>query len=404
MANFRYVAINKSGKEIKGNTEAESLEKLRNDLNRQGMTVIEIEEQGILAKDIQLDFGGAPTPRDLGIFCRQFVSMIRAGVSILDSLKMLADATENQKLKKAVQGVRISTEKGESLASAMTAFPKIFPPIMINMVAAGEASGSLDIALERVATQFERSNKARSLIKEAMMYPIIVCIVAIVVVIVMLVVVIPNYATMFADLGTELPGITVAVVTISDFIRYNWFILLPAVIILAVGLTGFGKTDAGKHLFGKLVLKLPIVSNLSTKTATAQMSRTLGTLMAAGVPLVEAVEIVASTMQNIWFKEALEKARDEIMVGQPLSEPLQESGLFPPMAYYMIHIGEESGNTEEMLNKVADYYEEEVEMAVQTLMAAMEPMIVVVLALVVLPIIAACMAPMLTMYGALDKL
>ena len=404
MASYGYEAINKTGKEVKGSIEAESMEKARADLKSQGMTILSLTEQNALTKDINIDIGGKPNARDLSVFCRQFVSMVRAGVTILDALKMLADATENKKLKKAIQEVRVSAEKGESLADSLAQHPKIFPSIMINMVAAGEASGSLDKSMERMAVQFERSNKTKAMVKKAMMYPIVVCVVAIAVVIVMLVVVIPSYAAMFADLGTDLPGITLAVMAASNFIKEKWILLVIIVAALTFGFANFKASNTGKHVLGKLALKVPAVANLVTKSASAQMARTLSTLMGAGVPLVEAVEIVSRTMENVWFKEALENAKDEIVIGRPLSEPLQTCGLFPPMVYHMVRIGEETGNTEEMLDKLADYYEEEVEMAVQTLMAAMEPLIILVLAAIVGVLIGACMAPMLKMYQALDNL
>lgn len=404
MASYGYEAINKTGKEVKGSIEAESMEKARADLKSQGMTILNLTEQSALTKDINIDIGGKPKARDLSVFCRQFVSMVRAGVTILDALKMLADATENKKLKKAIQEVRVSAEKGESLADSLSQHPKIFPSLMINMVAAGEASGSLDKSMERMAVQFERSNKTKSMVKKAMTYPIVVCLVAIAVVIVMLVVVIPNYAAMFADMGTDLPGITLAVMAASDFIKEKWILLIIIVAALAFGFVNFKASNTGKHVIGKLALKIPAVANLVTKSASAQMARTLSTLMGAGVPLVEAVEIVSRTMENVWFKEALENAKDEIVIGRPLSEPLQTCGLFPPMVYHMVRIGEETGNTEEMLDKLADYYEEEVEMAVQTLMAALEPAIIIVLAGIVGILIGACMAPMLKLYQDLGNL
>lgn len=404
MATYGYEAINKAGKTIKGSVEAESIEKARSDLRSKGMTILKLDEQNMLNKDLNIEIGGKPTVRDLSVFCRQFVSMNRAGVTIIDSLKMLAEATENKKLKEAIQGVRVSTEKGETLADALAQYPKIFPSLMINMVAAGEASGSLDISMERMATQFERSSKTQSLVKKAMIYPIIVCIVAIAVVIVMLVVVIPNYTSMFAELGTEMPGITVAVMNASNFIRERWIVLIVAVIAIAFLFSRFKASDMGKHVIGKLALKVPAVSNLVTKNATAQLSRTLSTLMGSGVPLVESVEIVGNTMGNVYFKEAMQRTKEQVEAGRPLSEPITDSGLFPPMAYHMIRIGEETGKTEEMLDKLADYYEEEVEIAVQGLMAAMEPMIIIVLAAIVIVLVGACMAPMLTMYQALDSL
>lgn len=404
MATFAYEAIDKKGNAVKGSVEAESIDLARAEIKNQGVTLLDLKEQSALNKDINIDIGGAPKPRDLGVFCRQFVSMLRAGVTILDALKMLGDATENKKLKEAINGVRVATEKGDTLSSAIASYPKVFPELMVNMVAAGEASGSLDIAMERMSTQFERSAKTAGMVKKAMVYPIVVCIVMIVVVIVMLTVVVPSYVDMFDDLGTELPGITKAVMAVSDFIVARWFILLPVVIALVVGVITFSKTDTGKHFFGKLAIKIPAISNLVVKSASAQMARTLSTLLAAGIPLVEAVEIVSQIMTNVYFREALEDAKSEVMVGQPLSRPLETCGLFPPMVYYMVRIGEETGNNEEMLDRLADYYEEEVEMAVAGLMAAMEPAIIVVLAGVVGVILAACMSPMLTMYQALDNL
>ena len=404
MVSYGYEAIDAAGKPVKGSIEADNMEKARSDLKSRGMTIISLKEQSLLTRDLNIEIGGKPKARDLSVFCRQFVSMIRAGVTILDALRMLTEATENKKLQKAINEVRISAEKGETLASAIAEHPKVFPDLMVNMVAAGEASGSLDKSLERMAVQFERSNKTKSLVKKAMMYPIVVIIVAIIVVIVMLVKVIPSYVVMFDQMGTELPGITKAVQALSNFIINRWFILGPCVVVIVAAVMQFSHTDEGKHFFVNLALSIKPIKNLVVKTASAQMARTLSTLMGSGVPLVEAVEIVSRTMTNVYFKEALEMAKDEVVIGQPLSVPLQRCGLFPPMAYHMIRIGEESGNTEEMLDKLADYYEEEVEMAVATVMAAMEPMIIVVLAGIVLVLIAACMAPMLSMYEALDSI
>lgn len=404
MAIYGYEASNRLGKLVKGSIEAENEMLARAELKKQELTVIDLKEQNLLTKDISFQIGGWPSVRDLSVMCRQFVSMTKAGVSILDALRMLTEQTENTRLMEALKEVRLDVEKGENLADSFSRHPKVFPPIMINMVAAGEASGSLDTALDRVATQLERSNKTQAMVKKAAIYPIVVCIVAIVVTVVMLVAVIPNYEDMFADLGTDLPAITVFYVNLSHGIINYWYIIVPAIIAIVVALKWFAGTDAGKHVFGKMTLKLPVINKLTVKSASSMMARTLSTLLGAGVPLIEAVGIVAGVMSNIWFKEALLDARDEITIGMPLSRPLQESGLFPPMVYQMIRIGEEAGSTEEMLDKLADYYDEEVEMSVQSLMAALEPMIIILLAVVVGGLIAACMAPMMSMYTALDSL
>lgn len=404
MAAFGYTVLDGAGKEIKGSIEADSIELARQELKKQGNTVLDIKSQSLLTKDVNIKIGGWPKPRDLSVFCRQFVSMSKAGVTIIESLKMLSEQTENERLREATEAVRVSVEKGETLARSLAMHPKIFPGILVNMVAAGEASGSLDVALDRMSIHFEKASKTKALVKKAMIYPVVVVIVAIAVIVVMLTVVIPNYTTMFADLGTDLPAITKAVQKASDFLINYWMIIVPVLIIVAVLIKTYAGTDSGKHFFHKIQIKAPILKDLIIKQNAAGMARTMSTLLAAGVPLVEAVDIVGSTMDNVYYKECLQDAKKEIMIGQPLSRPLEQSGLFPPMVYHMVRIGEETGNTEEMLSKLADYYDDEVEVAVQSFMAALEPVIIVVLACIVLVLVGACMAPMLSMYQAMENL
>ena len=404
MASFGYVVMDGAGKESKGSIEADSIELARQELKKQGNTILDIKEQSILNKDINLKIGGWPKPRDLSVWCRQFVSMSKAGVTIIESLKMLSEQTENERLREASTKVRVSVEKGETLANSLAEHPKVFPSLLVNMVAAGEASGSLDVALERMSTHFEKASKTKALVKKAMIYPVVVICVAIAVVIVMLTVVIPNYTKMFADLGTDLPAITKAVQKLSDILIDKWMIIVPVLVIIVLCVKAFANTDQGRHFFHKLQISLPLIKTLIIKQSAAGLARTMSTLLAAGVPLVEAVEIVVSTMDNVYYKEAMQNAKMEIMIGQPLSRPLEQCGLFPPMVYHMVRIGEETGNTEEMLSKLADYYDDEVEVAVQSFMAALEPLIIVVLAVIVLVLVGACMAPMLSMYQAMDNL
>ena len=403
MANYVYEAVDRAGKTVKGNVESQSEEKAKADLKSQGLIVISVKEGTALNKELNFDIGGKPTPRDLSVMCKQFVSMTRAGVTILDALKMLGEQTENKKLQAAIQDTRVDVEKGETLAGAMARHPE-FPNLMIHMVAAGEASGNLDTALERMSTSFERSAHTQSLVRKAMIYPIILAIVAVGVMVVMLTFVIPSYASMFVDLGTDLPGITLGVMALSDFIIAHWLLLIIVIAAIVFALRIFAVSDTGKHFFGKLAITIPAVKNVVVKSASASMARTMSTLLASGVPLTEAAGIVADTMTNIYFKEAMEEAKDDILVGVPLSTPLETCGLFPPMVYQMTRIGEEAGNSEEMLSKLADYYDEEVEMAVASLLAAMEPMIILVMAGIVGVLIGAIIAPMSTMYEALDNL
>lgn len=403
MAEYMYRAISKSGKEIKGKIESESLEKAKADLKNRDLYLTEISEASLFQKDIQFDFGKKITTRDLCLFCRQFVSLQRAGVTIIETLKMLSEATENKTFSKVLTNVCKNVEKGESLADSLD-MENTFPKIMIKMTAAGEASGSLDTAYERLAVQFERQAKLKGLVKKASIYPIIVCVVAIAVIIVMLNFVVPSFTGMFEDMDVEMPKITLAVVAASEFMQKYWYILLAILVLLIVFFRWFKSTSRGEGILAKIALKLPLFGDMTIKSASANFARTLSTMIAAGIPLVEAIDITAGTMTNYYFKKALLDAKESVIAGVPLSTPIKECGLFPPMVHHMARIGEESGNMEEMLSKLADYYEEEVEIATQSLMAALEPLIIIVLAAIVMVIIGAVLSPMLTMYEGLDNL
>lgn len=403
MAEYMYRAISKSGKEIKGKIESESLEKAKADLKNRDLYLTEISEASLFQKDIQLDIGKKITTRDLCLFCRQFVSLQRAGVTIIETLKMLSEATENKTFSKVLTNVCKNVEKGESLADSLD-MENTFPKIMIKMTAAGEASGSLDTAYERLAVQFERQAKLKGLVKKASIYPIIVCVVAIAVIIVMLNFVVPSFMGMFEDMDVEMPGITLAVVAASEFMQKRWYVILGILILLIVFFKWFKSTSRGEGILAKIALKLPLFGDMIIKSASANFARTLSTMIAAGIPLVEAIDITAGTMTNYYFKKALLDAKESVIAGVPLSTPIKECGLFPPMVHHMARIGEESGNMEEMLSKLADYYEEEVEIATQSLMAALEPLIIIVLAAIVMVIIGAVLAPMMTMYEGLDNL
>ena len=405
MTDFLYVAVdNSTGKEKKGTIQAENENEARAKLKAEGYYVMKLNKATGLNKQINISIGASASPRDLSVFSRQFVSMINAGVTILDTLDMLGDQTENKEMGNAIKGVHAEIQKGETLSDALMKYPKIFPSIMVSMVAAGEASGKMDVAFERMATHFEKSAKMKALVKKASVYPIMVAVVAFAVVIVMLVKVIPSYESMFADLGTELPMITKMVVAASDFIMGYWYIIFFVVTLAVVGIMGFNKTEPGKKLKGTISMKMPVLGKLNIKSASANYARTLSTLVYSGLPMIEALGITAGTMTNYWYEKALEKARDEVAKGVPLSEPITSSGLFPPMVSHMTKIGEETGDLEGMLTRLADYYDEEVEMATQTVVAALEPMIILVLAAVVGTLVAAIMAPMLSMYGAMESL
>ena len=398
MPEFAYVAQDASGKEKRGNVVADSAQMAIEMVSGEGLVVLNVKEANLLTKNLDLTIGNATKPRDLSVFCRQFVSMLSAGVTVVSALEMLSGQTENKTMAKAIVEVRSDIMKGETLGDAMGRHPKVFPDIMVNMIRAGEASGKLEVSFERMAEHFEKAAATAGMVRKAAMYPIIVAIVAIVVGVFMLVKVVPSYTEMFDSMDMELPGLTVAVVNLSDFIVAYWFIIIPVIIAIIVLISMFKKTEGGKLFFAQLAIKLPLFGKLNVKTACSLFARTLSTLIYSGLPLTEGLDIVADTMSNEVYKRALKKTADEVSQGIPLSVSLKKSKLYPPMVDYMVEIGENTGEIEEMLEKLADYYDEEVKMTTETVMAAIEPMIILVMAALVGVLIAAVMAPMISMY------
>lgn len=403
MASFAYEAVDTNGKSKSGSVDATDLEQAQSLLRKEGLTIISLKEASVLEKDISFGIKKGIKPRELGVFCKQFVSILQAGVPIITALEMLYEQTTNPTLKEDLESVRNDVAKGESLAGAMENCND-FPDILINMVSAGEASGSLEVAFERMSTHFEKDARLKGMLKKAMIYPIVVCIVAVAVVIIMMVMVIPNFVGMFADMGTELPAMTKFVMNMSDFVIKKWYVLIMIVLGVVVAFKLFSTTDYGKHILARINLSLPIFGNMAAKTACARFASQMSTLMAAGLPIIEAIDITANTMDNILYKEGLQDAKEQVAKGIPLSQPLIETGLFPAMICQMTKIGEETGNIEEMLDKCAEYYDEEVELATQALTAALEPLIIVVLAGIVGVIVIAVMQPMFSMYSGIDNL
>jgi type IV pilus assembly protein PilC len=402
--NFAYVAILPNGKEKKGSLQAENEEFVRKSLKSEGMIVTRITKQNAMTKDLSFSlFKKKIKPRDLSVFCRQFVSIIGAGVPIGQAMDMLQEQTENKRLATAIKNANEGIRKGETLSSSMAAQKDVFPTMLDNMVEAGEASGSIDVAFDRMGTQFEKDAKLSGMMKKAMIYPCVVGVVAIAVIIVLMVVVVPTFSSMFEQIGTELPGLMKGIIATSNFIVNKWYILIAVVVALVVGIKTFAKSIKGQEVFGKLAMKAPIFGNLTIKNACSKFARTMSTLLAAGIPMIEALDITSRNMSNIHFKRALENAEDDVAKGIPLSVSLTSANIFPPMVVHMIKIGEETGNIESMLDKLADYYDEEVELATQAVMAAMEPLIIVVMALIVGTIVIAIIQTMAAMYGGLGN-
>ena len=404
METFSYKAVNSAGKDVKGSVEAESKEEAARKIKEQGLVPVSVGKQGALDKDINIPiFKGKKIPaRDMSVFCRQFASILKAGVSVINALEMLAEQTENKKLKQAIVETQANVEKGESLSDSMRQ-NDAFPSILIDMVRAGEASGSLENSLTRMAVQFEKDAKLNGIVKKAMMYPIVLICVMIGVVIVMLTFVIPSFMTMFEDLDSELPITTKAILAMSNSLKNYWYIYIIVVVGIVVGIQMYKRTDDGIHNLDKLKLKIPVFGLLQTKSACASFARTMSTLLQAGMPMIDALEISASTMKNVLFYDGLQKVKNGVSLGLPLSNQLKSTGLFPAMVVHMVGIGEETGNVEEMLTNSATYYEEEVEVQTQTLTSLMEPIIIVLMAFVVVLLIMAIYQPMIQLYNTLGS-
>lgn len=402
MPTFSYVALNRTGKQIKEQVDASSLETAKNSLRAAGYTILEIKELNALNKDIELPFLGNPKAKDMAIFCRQFRSILRAGVPVSTVLSMLGQQTENAKLAAAIRDMQASIEKGETLAGSMRKHPKIFSNMLINMVAAGEESGNLEDSFRQMEVYFDKSKKTKAAVTKAMIYPCVLLAVMIIVLIVMMVKIIPGFLATFTEMNMDLPKVTLAVMAVSDWFVEWWWLLAIIIVALVIGGMLFRRTSKGKHFFGWFARKIPIVKNLTVRSACATFCRTLSLLLGSGLSLTDSLDLVAMNMGNIYFREAVQTIKLMVSEGWPLNVGLREVRLFPPMVYNLTGIGEETGDLQGMLTKTADYYDDEVENATQKLLALMEPIIMLFLAVFVLILVLAIFLPMMNMTKAYD--
>lgn len=403
MPGFNYTAINRNGKRVRSSLDASSIETAKSSLRGAGYTILDIKEQTTLNRDIEIPFLGNPKAKDMAVFCRQFVSILRAGVSVASVLAMLGQQTSNKKLRAAIREMQADVEKGESLATSMRRHPKIFPAILVNMVSAGEASGNLEESFRQMELYFERSKRTKSKVTSAMIYPCVLIVVMIVVLIVMMTKIIPNFLKTFEDMDAELPKITLGVMAVCEWFKSWWWVPLLVLVALIVGGVLFHRTDKGKHFFGWLARKTPVVGNLTVKTACATFCRTMEVLIGSGLTLTDSMDLAASNMGNIYYLEAIRDARALVAEGTPLRESLVRTGIFPPMVSNLVGVGEETGDLQSMMGKVADYYDEEVDEATKKLLNLMEPAIIIVMAVFVVIIVLAIYLPMINMTKAFDK-
>ena len=403
MPGFNYTAINRNGKRVRSSLDASSIETAKSSLRGAGYTILDIKEQTTLNRDIEIPFLGNPKAKDMAVFCRQFVSILRAGVSVASVLAMLGQQTSNKKLRAAIREMQADVEKGEALASSMRRHPKIFPTILVNMVSAGEASGNLEESFRQMELYFERSKRTKSKVTSAMIYPCVLIVVMIVVLIVMMTKIIPNFLKTFEDMDAELPKITLGVMAVCEWFKSWWWVPLLVLVALIVGGVLFHRTDKGKHFFGWLARKTPVVGNLTVKTACATFCRTMEVLIGSGLTLTDSMDLAASNMGNIYYLEAIRDARGMVAEGTPLRESLVRTGIFPPMVSNLVGVGEETGDLQSMMGKVADYYDEEVDEATKKLLNLMEPAIIIFMAVFVVIIVLAIYLPMINMTKAFDK-
>lgn len=403
MPGFNYTAINRNGKRVRSSLDASSIETAKSSLRGAGYTILDIKEQTTLNRDIEIPFLGNPKAKDMAVFCRQFVSILRAGVSVASVLAMLGQQTSNKKLRAAIREMQADVEKGESLATSMRRHPKIFPAILVNMVSAGEASGNLEESFRQMELYFERSKRTKSKVTSAMIYPCVLIVVMIIVLIVMMTKIIPNFLKTFEDMDAELPKITLGVMAVCEWFKSWWWVPLLVLAALIVGGVLFHRTNKGKHFFGWLARKTPVVGNLTVKTACATFCRTMEVLIGSGLTLTDSMDLAASNMGNIYYLEAIRDARALVAEGTPLRESLVRTGIFPPMVSNLVGVGEETGDLQSMMGKVADYYDEEVEEATKKLLNLMEPAIIIFMAVFVVIIVLAIYLPMINMTKAFDK-
>lgn len=382
MPNFLFEGKSRSGKLVKGEYSAANRDELFKYLRSRGILATKVRQKG---KSISLQIGTGVKQEDITNFARQFSAMISAGLPLLQCLNILYEQTENPRFKKILLSVSGSVESGNSLADSLAKHPKIFPELFVNMIAAGEVGGILDTILLRLSDFLEKAASLRRKIKGAMIYPIVITVIAILAVVVLLIFVVPIFTGIFSDFGGELPKPTQFVVNMSNFLKtpLKVFPLIGVVALIVFIFTRYHKTTQGRYNVDKFLLKLPIFGDLLRKTSIAEFSRTLGTLLTSGVSIIEALEVTSKTASNTVVKRALKSMISAISEGKTITEPMKETGVFPPMVIQMVAVGEESGGLDQMLAKLASYYDEEVDAAVSALTAAMEPIFLLLIAIIV---------------------
>lgn len=407
MAKFRYIGKNKDGVEVNDIIESQSESKARMALTTQGIKVVRIAEMSANegSKKVKKPmFGTGVKAENVTMFSRQIATLLKAGLPLLRSLEVIGRQEKNLYFKAIIEQVADNVRTGNKFSDGLGQHPKVFDTLYVNMARAGEAGGVLDVVLDRVATFQEKSQKIKGKIKSAMIYPCVIMTVAIVIVALLMVFVVPRFQQIFAEMlkGQPMPGLTQLVINISNFMKDNIFATLGIVIALFFGIKYFFKTKFGKRLLDTTVLKLPAIGDLAMKSTVARFTRTFGTLLASGVPILESITITKGTISNVLVVEALQRVHDRVRDGENLATPLEQQKLFPSMVTSMVEVGEETGQLSEMLNRISDNYEEEVDNAVGAVTSIIEPIMIVIMAVAVGGIVIALFLPLMKIITSLS--
>jgi len=405
---YEYKARDRNGKAFTSTMEAASQRDVAAALREKGYFVSEIKtpKTGLNAEiklPKWLDLGSRPGLRDVTLFSRQFATVINAGLPVVQSLAILQKQAEKQGMKDALKKIREDVETGLPLSNALAKFPGIFNRLYVYLVRAGEASGNLDGILERVATYQEKQSELRGKIKSALTYPVVVLVIALGVTYFLLTGIVPQFAAILDQLGGDLPVITQVLIMISDFLRYQWWLLFGIIALLVVAFIFYYRTNHGRHVIDRMALRLPVFGPLVQKSAIASFSNTFGLLLRSGVNIIESIDITKGTAGNIIVEDVLEETKEAVQRGEQISNTLTRyPNVFPPLVSSMIAIGEETGAVDSMLEKIAQFYEREVDEAVSSLTAALEPMLIVFLGVIVGFIVAGMFLPMFSIIGTLS--
>jgi type IV pilus assembly protein PilC len=398
MATFAYKAKNFEGKVINGEAEGENQAQVRARLREKGFFVLKLEKKKSAFK---LNFmGGRVSSKDVSIFAQMFAVMMGSGVPLVRCLSILQGQTENMTFQKVIQQLKVDVEGGSTLSAALGKHPRIFDTLFVNLVKAGEAGGILDGILQRLASYLENSEALKAKVKGALTYPVVILGIAGLVVLALIMFVLPQFKSIFESMNVELPMITTVLLATSDVLIEFWFIIIPAVFLIPWAIMEFFKTERGGRIYDVNILRMPAFGDMMRKMAVARFTRTLGTMITSGVPILQALEVTAATAGNSVIKDAVDSTRNSIREGESIAEPLKQSNVFPPMVVQMISVGEETGEMDKMLMKIADFYEVEVDNAVKGLTSIIEPVVIVFMGLIIGGIVLAVFMPMLTLVNA----